>query len=51
MQSLIADIKTSARDHMLKLIPNIYTSIQLSQASNYFGLEENEVLQGKSSET
>jgi hypothetical protein len=47
MQPLIADIKTSTRDHMLKLIPSVYTSIQLSQASNYFGITENEVLQGK----
>lgn len=48
MTPLIADIKANTRDYMLTLIPNIYTSIELSQAQNYFGVaEEGELLQGK----
>ncbi|CAO3611239.1 unnamed protein product [Mucor hiemalis] len=46
MTPLIADIKANTRDYMLTLIPNIYTSIELSQAQNYFGVaEERELLQ------
>lgn len=46
MIPLIADIKARTRDYMLTLIPNIYTSIELSQAQNYFGVtEERELLQ------
>lgn len=45
MQPLITKIKENTRNHMLQLISKIYTSIQLSQASDYFGLSESDVLQ------
>ncbi|KAI8637216.1 COP9 signalosome [Parasitella parasitica] len=45
MQPLIIKIKENTRNHMLQLISKIYTSIQLSQASDYFGLSQAEVLQ------
>ncbi|CEP11545.1 hypothetical protein [Parasitella parasitica] len=45
MLPLIIKIKENTRNHMLQLISKIYTSIQLSQASDYFGLSQEEVLQ------
>ncbi len=50
MIPLIDDIKSSTRDHMLTLISSIYTSIELSQASQYFGATEEQLLQGKRKE-
>lgn len=46
MVPLIEDIKSSTRDHMLVLVSSIYTSIELKQASEYFGVPEEQVLQG-----
>lgn len=40
-------IKENMRNQMLILIPNVYTSIQLNQAAEFFGLQENELLPGK----
>ncbi|CAO0798249.1 unnamed protein product [Mucor circinelloides] len=45
MQPLIAKIKENTRNYMLQLVSTIYTSIQLSQAAEYFGLTEADVLQ------
>ena len=47
MQVLVGRIKENMRNQMLILIPNVYTSIQLNQAAEFFGLQENELLPGK----
>ncbi|KAI7898913.1 COP9 signalosome [Cokeromyces recurvatus] len=44
MQLLIEHIKQDVREESFQLISNIYTSIELSQASTYFGLSDKEVL-------
>lgn len=45
MQPLIIKIKENTRNYMLQLVSTIYTTIQLSQAAEYFGLSEPDVLQ------
>ncbi|KAK4518787.1 uncharacterized protein ATC70_009010 [Mucor velutinosus] len=45
MQPLIIKIKENTRNYMLQLVSTIYTAIQLSQAAEYFGLSEADVLQ------
>ncbi|KAF1804581.1 COP9 signalosome [Mucor lusitanicus] len=45
MQPLITKIKENTRNYMLQLVSTIYTAIQLSQAAEYFGLSEADVLQ------
>lgn len=45
MQPLIVKIKENTRNYMLQLVSTIYTAIQLSQAAEYFGLSEADVLQ------
>lgn len=47
MQPLINKIKQQTREQMFQLISKVYTSIDLAQASNYFGLPESDILQGK----
>lgn len=47
MQVLVGRIKENMRNQMLILIPNVYTSIELNQAAEFFGLQENELLPGK----
>ncbi|KAG1454820.1 hypothetical protein G6F46_008371 [Rhizopus delemar] len=44
MQVLVGRIKENMRNQMLILIPNVYTSIELNQAAEFFGLQENELL-------
>jgi hypothetical protein len=46
MQPLIEKIKETTREHMFQLVSKIYTSIESSQASNFFGMPEPQVLQG-----
>lgn len=47
MVPLIQQVKASTREQMLIMIPNVYTSIELSQVCNYFGTSESDCLQGK----
>lgn len=47
MEPLIQQVKTNTRKKMLAMIPQVYTSIELSQVCNYFGISEDECLQGK----
>lgn len=47
MQPLVEKIKQQTREHMFQLISKVYTSIELNQASIYFGLSDAETLQGK----
>ncbi|CAO3658303.1 unnamed protein product [Rhizopus stolonifer] len=44
MQILVSMIKEKTRNQMLTLIPNVYTSIQLEQTCDLFGLGEEELL-------
>ncbi|KAI8054982.1 COP9 signalosome [Gilbertella persicaria] len=45
MQPLIEQIKENTREHLFYLISQVYTSMELSQASQYFGVSEEEALQ------
>ncbi|GAA5814754.1 hypothetical protein MFLAVUS_008256 [Mucor flavus] len=40
MQPLTEQIKLKIRENMLTLIPKVYSSIELSQVSNYFGMTD-----------
>lgn len=40
MQPLTEQIKLKIRENMLTLIPKVYTSIELTQVSNYFGMTD-----------
>lgn len=40
MQTLTEQIKLKIRENMLTLIPKVYTSIELTQVSNYFGMTD-----------
>jgi COP9 signalosome complex subunit 8 len=46
MQPLITKIKQQTREYMFQLISKIYTSIDIAQATSYFGLPETDTLQG-----
>lgn len=46
MQPLIVKIKETIREHMFQLVSKIYTSIDTSQASDFFGMPETPMLQG-----
>lgn len=47
MQPLVQQIKANTREQMLIMIPNVYTSIELSQVRDYFGTSEEECLKGR----
>jgi hypothetical protein len=47
MQPLIVQIKQATRENMFQLISKMYTSIESSQASGFFGMPEDQVMQGK----
>ncbi|CAO3689730.1 hypothetical protein G6F70_000696 [Rhizopus microsporus] len=44
MQILVSRIKEKLRNEMLSLIPKVYSSIDLSQVSNLFGVQGNELI-------
>lgn len=46
MQILVSRIKEKLRNEMLSLIPKVYSSIDLSQVSNLFGVQGNELITG-----
>lgn len=47
LQSMVSDILESIRERVLNKIIDAYTTISLSDVVYYFGLPENDLIQGK----